>query len=207
MTLPLRKIATIPASLLLAATIAGGLAAAQSEARADEHHGGHGEMQGHGGHGGEAHCPSRGKGKGKGGGHKGRHGAGMEGKHGKDGHGGHLFGEDWRNMLTAEQKLQLDRLHVEFAKTKVQLKAQIKALKLQLAVLATSEQPQPAAIDAGIEEVLAVKRQLMSAKYGYIAAQRRVLTPEQQVSFDLEVLKRAKHGKRDQHHGKGGDKH
>ena len=135
-------------------------------------------------------------GKGASGGRQHRGGKGKHGEgHGK-GHGEtHLFGPNWRKTLTAEQMAELDRLHVGFAKTKAPLMAVIQALKVRLAVLVTSEQPNPEAISGQIDELLQTKRQVMSAKYQYIAAQRGVLTAAQQVSFDMEVLHKAVDGK------------
>lgn len=47
------------------------------------------------------------------------------------------------------------------------------------------------------------KRQMLQAKYSYIAAQRKVLTPEQRVSFDMEVIHKADAGKAKGKHGGG----
>jgi Spy/CpxP family protein refolding chaperone len=146
-------------------------------------------------------------GKGPSGGHQNR---GGHGKHGEDhgkGHGGtHLFGPNWRKTLTPEQKTELDRLHVAFAKTKAPLTAGIQALKVRLAVLVTSEQPDPEAVNGLIEEILQAKREVMSAKYQYIVAQRGVLTPSQQLSFDMEAIHQAMEGKQERH-GRGGKGH
>lgn len=183
--------------LVLVAGLAGGLGLVQ----ADQHGGGH-EMHGTGKgmHGGE------GAGKHGGGMHGGgKHGGGMRGggMHGGGKHGGsHLYGDDWRETLTDEQKDQLDRLHVAYAKTKAPRKARMKALKVELTSLATAAQPDTQTIDAKIEELLQIKRAAMRAKYAYIADQRKLLTPEQQVSFDMQMIHKAMHGKkaRGKHH-------
>lgn len=142
---------------------------------------------------------------------QGRHRQGMEGRghkkhgkhqcnHGQARRGQHLFGGNWTQSLSGAQKVQLDQLHVNHARIKAPLKARTKALKVDLAVLATAPEPDKAVIDAKIEELLKLKGQLLGAEYGYIAAQRRVLTPLQQVSFDMEKIHGAMHGKK----GKGG---
>ena len=77
----------------------------------------------------------------------------------------------------------------------------IKVLKVDLAVLSTAPQPDKAVIDAKIKELIELKGQLLGAKYGYIAAQRQVLTPPQQVSFDMDTIHGAMHG------GKGKGRH
>ena len=66
-------------------------------------------------------------------------------------------------------------------------------MKLELAVLATADEPDTSAVDARIDDSLKVKREMMQHKHKYIAAKRRLLTPEQRVSFDMDVLKRVKH--------------
>ena len=159
------------------------------------HHGSMG-MKGDAGH----QCPHH---KGHGGKHgqgamKGCHGAGHGKAHGrKHGHGGHhgktLYGPHWKTTLSPEQAKELDRLRVEYAKRKAPLKAKAQAVKLHLSVLATADEPDTAAINARIDDLLKLKRQMMEHKYGYVAAKRRVLTPEQRVSFDMDVLKRSKH--------------
>ncbi len=161
------------------------------------HKGMHGAMQKHGAHHGGSHMAQHGKshGGGKHDGHGKRHGK-SHGKH-------HLFGDHWKKTLTAEQKVQLDRLHLEFAKKKHTLMSGIRALKVQLAVMAVTDQPQQGAFDAHIDNLLTAKRQLMQARYGYITAQRTLLTPEQRVSFDMEVIHKADAGKAKGKHGGG----
>ena len=146
---------------------------------------------------------------------KGRHRQAMQGcghakhgkRHGKRGRtscGKHLFGGCWKHSLNAEQKARLDRLHINHARIKAPIKARIKALKVDLAILATTTEPDKAVIDAKIAELLEFKGESMGAKYGYIAAQRQVLTPAQQVSFDMEQIHGAMHGKMHGKMGKGG---
>lgn len=126
--------------------------------------------------------------------------------HGKCIHGGArsggslIYGEDWRESLSDEQKNQLDRLHVAYAKTKMPLKVRMQALQLELTVLATATTPDKEATNAKIDALLEIKREALRAKYAYIAAQRQLLTPDQQISFDMQMIHKAMHGKR----GKGG---
>ncbi len=141
------------------------------------HHKRHGAKKGHGGHHGQ-------------GAQKGRHG----GHHGGGGHHGKkkLFGPHWKTTLSPEQAQEMDRLRVEYMKHKLPLKAKSKAIKLGLAASATADEPNVQAVNEGIEDLLAVKREMMRLKYKHIAAKRRLLTPEQRVSFDMDVLKRVK---------------
>jgi hypothetical protein len=76
----------------------------------------------------------------------------------------------------------------------------VKAVKADLAVLVTEPQPNKAVIDAKIGELVRLKGEMLGAKYGYLAAQRRVLTPAQRVSFDMDIIRDAVHGRK----GRGG---
>jgi Spy/CpxP family protein refolding chaperone len=198
MSKPSKRLTLLSTLILLT-----GLAAGVGIVQAEQHGGGHamhGSGKGmHGGHGGGKHgggMPGAGKHGGckhKGGKHGGMHSGG---KHS----GPRLYGEDWRKSLTDEQKAQLDRLHLAYARTKAPSKARMKALEVELTALATAVEPSWQVIDARIDELLQIKRQAMRAKYAYVADQRRVLTPEQQVSFDMQMIHKAMHGKK----GKGG---
>jgi hypothetical protein len=58
------------------------------------------------------------------------------------------------------------------------------------------------AINKKIDELTKLKNDKMKEKYKYLAAKRKVLNAEQQVRFDMHVIKKAMHGK-----GKGHCKH
>jgi len=127
------------------------------------------------------------------------HGMGM---HGKGAHGGGhhgrkgLLGPHWKSTLTEEQRAKLDTLHLAYVKTKAPLKAKMKLLKVELGLLATADSADTKAIDKKIGELLEVKRAKMGAKYKYVVAKRAVLTPEQRVSFDMEVIESAMHDRK-----------
>jgi len=186
-------------AFIFAAILTGGAATAQADEKGHGHQGPPEAMEGHGGQRGGMHGGEHGKGGGNRGG--GKHGK----RHGEGDHATHLFAPNWRTTLTPEQKSELDRLHVELAKTKVPLMAEIQALKVRLAVLLTAEQPDQGAIDALLEELLQAKRAVMSAKSKYVVDQRAVLTAAQRRSFDMEVIHHAMEGKREHegHKGKG----
>jgi hypothetical protein len=179
--LPNLRSALLVVSLLLVALV-GGIVSAQAEGPGS----GHDALQ---------HRPKAG------GMHHAKHGGGCpmhERKHGKvhraghgEGHARHLFGQGWTETLSAEQKAALDKLHVDYAKNKVQQRLKIKALKVQLTVLATADESQPEAAATKIDALLATKREMLLAKQAYIAEQRAVLTPEQRVSFDMTMIHQA----------------
>ncbi|MEA3278053.1 MAG: hypothetical protein U9Q81_22755 [Pseudomonadota bacterium] len=185
-------------ALVVVSALVSGMAFAQAAAATPGPGMGTG-MQQPGGPGGGIPGLRQGKGKQGAGKHGGRHG-----EHGKGQGGKHLFGEIWNKTLTDEQKAQLDQLHVNYAKIKAPLKSRVKALQVDLAVLSTAAEPDKAVIDAKIAELLNLEGEMMGAEYGYIAAQRRVLTPEQQVSFDMATIHKAMHGKegKEGHRGK-----
>ncbi len=93
----------------------------------------------------------------------------------------------------------MDRLRVEYMKQKLPLKAKAKAIKLELAALATADEPDTAAVNGRIDALLDVKREMMKLKYNHIAAKRSLLTPEQRVSFDMGVMKRTKYRGKKRH--------
>jgi hypothetical protein len=196
----------IATCLLLGVLLAGGQAIAQEQASAGGHQAMHHVPQMDAGTPGKKGCKHHGKGEHAGKQHragKAQHG-GCD-KHGKAGHPGtakgeqRLYGEHWKHSLTAEQKAELDRLHLEYARTKAPLKAGVKAMKVRLAVLATSGSATQDDMNGPIMDLLLAKQEMMRAKYNYIAAQRNVLTPEQRVSFDMEVIHKAMHGSKDSH--------
>jgi Spy/CpxP family protein refolding chaperone len=133
-------------------------------------------------------CPLHGRKHGKD--HAGGHGKVHRGRHG-EGRARPLFDKGWTETLSAEQKAALDKLHVDYAKNKVQQRLKIEALKVQLTVLATADESQPEAAATKIDALLATKREMLLAKQAYIAEQRAVLTPEQRVSFDMTMIHQA----------------
>ena len=155
-------------------------------AMADSH--GVGAQAGHGGHHGQGNL--RGHGKQRGCHRYGKH-AGGAGHHGRD--QDRLFGPDWRTTLTEKQQAELDGLRLAYLKEKMPMRARAQSIKTELAVLSLKEQPDTGAISAKVDELLLLKRAMMTHKYRYIISQRGVLTPEQRVSFDMDVMKRAKH--------------
>ena len=205
------RISDLLVALSAALALVGAAAIVQAQDAGADHKGMHGAMQHHGAQQGGTHGGAHGKGH-DGGGGRSAHGEGHgkgHGGHGGKGHGGghHLFGKHWKTTLSAEQKSQLDSLHLEFAKTKHVLKSRIEALKVELAVLSVADQPHQDAVDKQIDELLAAKREMMQAKFAYIGAQRAVLTPEQRVSFDMEVIHKASGGGKKGKGGHGGGGH
>ena len=109
-------------------------------------------------------------------------------------HGGkHMLGPNWRETLSDDQRAKLDRLHLDYARQKLPLKAKAREIKVGLALLVTSDAPDTAAIGKQLDALMALKKQMKMKKLEYTIAQRKVLTPEQRVSFDMQTMRKAMH--------------
>ena len=104
--------------------------------------------------------------------------------------------------LSAEQRQQVMQLRAAHKKQAMPRKARMKALKLELTALATADAPDSAAIDAKIDELLALKREAMKEKTGYMAQVRKLLSDEQKVVYDMAMMKKAMRSGRGGHRGR-----
>jgi hypothetical protein len=138
---------------------------------------------------------------------QGQHGKmhGKQGKmHGKQGcsmgkHGaGHA--DSWKGSLTDEQRARLKQMHVELAKVRMPLKARAKAIKVELAVQATSDTPDLALMDDMLDELMALKKQMKRAHYLHMFEVRKMLDDEQRAGFDMHVLNKAAGKKKSKGH-------
>ncbi len=107
----------------------------------------------------------------------------------------------WKESLTKQQKDTLRVKKVTFLKKKLPAKARMKTIKTELAVLSIADKPDQEAINKKIDELLALKKDLLRAKYAHIASVRKELAPNQQAMFDKWRLKKAKRGKCHRKHG------
>jgi Spy/CpxP family protein refolding chaperone len=106
------------------------------------------------------------------------------------------FAGHWKRTLTPEQQTQIDQLRVNHAKASAPLTAKMGSIKMDLAVLATAEEPDTATIQQHIDEMVELKKKIMQQRYAHIAAVRKVLTQEQRASYDMMILKHATKRKR-----------
>lgn len=142
--------------------------------------------------------PGMGPGMMHGGGHPMMKRHGMMMKH----HG--MSGDDdpaWKADLTAEQRARLAQLKLQYWQQKAPLKAQAKAVKVELAVLLGSDQADQGSIDEKINQLVETKRKMLQAKYSYKQQKREVLNPEQRPAFDMHMIQRALQGKKKCKHG------
>lgn len=116
--------------------------------------------------------------------------------HGEMGHERGSHGDAcWMKSMTDEQKAKAAKMRLEYKKVKSLMKAQIRVKKVELATLVMQDSPDQNAINKKIEEIVDLKREKMQKKYAFKVALRGMLTPEQRVSFDMHMLKKAVHGK------------
>jgi Spy/CpxP family protein refolding chaperone len=91
--------------------------------------------------------------------------------------------------LSEDQQKKVEALNLEVEKAMLPLKAQMDVKTAELKVLAVAENPDKAAIDKKIEEIGALRTQMMKKKVLNGLAVRALLTPEQRVGFDQKALR------------------
>lgn len=112
-----------------------------------------------------------------------------------------MYGACWKDTLTDEQRAKLAKIKLDHMKVQAPIKAEMRTLKVDLALLVTADKPDTAAINKKIDALTKLKNAKMKEKYNYIAAKRKVLNSEQRVLFDMKIIKKAMKGKQKGHHG------
>ena len=110
-----------------------------------------------------------------------------------------MYGVCWKDTLTDEQRAKLAKIKLDHMKVQAPIKAKMKTVKVDLALLVTANKPDTAAINKKIDELTKLKNAKLKEKYKYIAAKRKVLNDEQRVLFDMKVIKKAMKGKQKGH--------
>ena len=103
----------------------------------------------------------------------------------------HHFTAHWARTLTEDQKLRIDRMHVALKRELVVLKAREALKEKELNALTARDDADMAAIRAKIDELIAVKGEILRKRYAHIVEMRAALTPEQRISYDMAVLERS----------------
>ncbi len=119
-------------------------------------------------------------------GHAQKVGHSKSGGHGKGGL--HMFGNVWMNTLSDEQKVAVDKMHLDVAKVEKLLHSKMETLKLELKLLAVKDKADIKAMSDKIHEIVKLKAEVMLNRYSHIAEMREALTPAQRVSYDMGVL-------------------
>lgn len=132
--------------------------------------------------------------------HHGMSGSSPHGKKESKGHGGgmdgmHLYGKSWRYTLTDEQKMKADAMHLELKKASAPLKALLSLKEAELNAMIVKDKPDMAAVGKKIDEILEVKRRLMLGHNEHKTHMRAMLTPDQRISFDMDLLGKGGHGR------------
>ena len=102
---------------------------------------------------------------------------------------GHLFGPNWRETLTQDQKDKADRMHAQLKKEMTVLEARVKQETAELNDLVLRDQSDMKEIQKKIDKIVDLKRSIMQKRYAHIAEMREMLTPQQRLSFDMGVIR------------------
>ncbi len=115
--------------------------------------------------------------------------------------GGHSSIPKWFKSLDDEQKKKMDAIQLKMKKALNLLNAQIQLKRAELRDTFVQDAPDTDALHAKVSEVADLERQLLTVRYDLLLELRNMLTPEQRMSFDLELLKKGVAG--GGHRGKG----
>jgi len=106
--------------------------------------------------------------------------------------------------LTEDQMTKIKSLRLETMKETTPLKAQMKEKKAHLNTLAIAEKADMKAIEKTIDEMGAIRVQMMKAHAKMRQGVRAILTDDQRVIFDSKAGKMMSHGKKGHHGPKSG---
>lgn len=106
--------------------------------------------------------------------------------------------------LTDEQLKKMEPLRLDFQKKSMEIKNQIKVKEAQLVTVTTGDKINKDEAYKIIDEISVLKANLQKAKLDHRLAVRAILTPEQQLAFDMHGMKGGKkHGQGHMGSGKG----
>lgn len=91
--------------------------------------------------------------------------------------------------LTKEQETKMQELHKNLMKTMLPLKNELAEKQARLNTLSSAEKADMKAINACIEEIMAIKTKMMKAKMQFHQDVRALLTEEQRLQFDMHHSK------------------
>ena len=111
------------------------------------------------------------------------------------------YGGGWKASLTEQQQNQVAKLKLDYKKQAYPIKAKLKEAKVSLALLMVADKPSQKNINSKIDQIIKLKSQKIRLKVNHKIAVRKVLNAEQRVKFDMKVLKKAYHGKKQGHAG------
>jgi len=91
----------------------------------------------------------------------------------------------WKQTFTEEQKMKVDKMHLELKKAMSLLEAKMNLKEVELNNLVSQDNADTKAIHRAIGEIMEFKKEMMIKKYDHMVEMRFILTPDQRVSFDL----------------------
>lgn len=114
-----------------------------------------------------------------------------DGQH-KGGHGkkGHNFSPGWAKTLSDEQRVAVDKMHLKLDGQHAVLKAQAGLLQKELNVMTAKDGADQKAIHTKIDDLMAIKSEIMKYRYDHLSEMRAVLNEQQRISYDMAILKR-----------------
>lgn len=101
----------------------------------------------------------------------------------------------WIETLTGEQKTEITRLRVSLKKELAPVEAAIGLKRSEVNAILTSDRPDRAALGRLVEEISALKKEMLRSKYEQMIKVRSILTAEQRTAFDMAVVSEKEHGR------------
>lgn len=102
----------------------------------------------------------------------------------------HGFMPHWTQTLSDEQKLQIDKMHLQVRKQQSLLKSELALRHQELNQLVIAETLDRKALARKIDQVTELQGRLLRIRFEHIAEMRSALTSEQRLSYDMGVLQR-----------------
>ncbi len=121
------------------------------------------------------------------------------------GHGGAKMGHNaghhgWKASLSKSQLEKVEAMHLGLSRDMAPLKAELAFKRAELKNMVTAVAPDMAAMKVKIKEVSAISAKMMEKRYSHIIRMRKILTPKQRLSFDLELISNSEHWHGGGHH-------
>lgn len=110
----------------------------------------------------------------------------------RHGHGykEYVTGRHWKDALTDEQKAEIDWVTLTLLQSQQPLGTQIAAKEAEINQLIIGEDVDQDLLSSKLDELLQLRREYLLNKYRRMIEMRQILTPQQRVSFDMDVLSR-----------------
>ncbi|MCF6229582.1 MAG: hypothetical protein L3J62_02125 [Gammaproteobacteria bacterium] len=121
---------------------------------------------------------------------KGEHGGDKPGKGGHKNKKGHHFSPSWAKTLSDEQRVAVDKMHLELGTQHAVLKAKAALLQKEMNVMTAKDDADMSAVHTKIEAFIAVKAEIMKLRYAHLTEMRNALNEQQRISYDMAILKR-----------------